>query len=149
MTVEELAAAVLALDPDERKQFEGLIAPVDTALSRRSQYVADAVYEITGQRPALRVLRSSGKIDRRTRELFEWFGTQIDGFNETQIDALVSLTLKAVAYHMEHRSEPIKITPKSLLDNTANVAAAMDRAYPGYHKAGILYRLVPLDAVVL
>jgi len=143
--LDEIIEAVDALDPFERKRLAALLAAKkrgdDGQLSRQEQYVADAVREITRRRLPSLALIDLG-LRPQAAELFDFLDNQIEGLREPQIAALVTLCLSALADHLQNRGSPVPVTPKTLLANIPHMARAVDRAYPGYHRAGILRVLV-------
>lgn len=135
--------AIGELTADERRQLQAEIALLQGGnrepLSRRAEYVRDAVFEITRERTPLAGLRKY-KIDAQTTTLFDWYGEQIAELNETQVRGLVLLSIKAIAAYLGVRKE--RIDTVSLLAGISEISRAMEQCYPGYHSSRLLYRLV-------
>jgi hypothetical protein len=57
-----------------------------------------------------------------------------------ELAELIYLCMRCLAKHL--RSREIPATPKVMMENMSLMPAAVDRAYPGYAKAGMLHALV-------
>jgi hypothetical protein len=153
MEIDDIMAAIAALEPYERQQFESHYAAFKEGnqreLSRATQYVADAISEICRINLSPARWRKLG-IDARSSEFYDWLGDQLTGLNETQIKGLVRVCLRVVAAYLrgaeDYRRAPVD--PAALLEGLKLIGLAMDVAFPGYWESRILYRLVPRAEIV-
>jgi len=137
-----ILAAIEALDPYERRQFQAAYSQLGVDkrnLSREAQYVANGLVEITRRHHRVAEYRD-WKIDSRTAEIYAYLGDQIEGLAEPQIEGLILLCLKALAALLKAEKRPVSAA--TLLDRIGDLGLAMDRAFPGYWSSRLLYRLV-------
>jgi hypothetical protein len=150
MELDDIIAAIEGLDRYERDRIEAKLADLKggnrSPLSREAQYVADALFDITRIHVAVVQLRKL-QIDVQTIALYDWFGEQISGLNETQRCGLVLLCIRAIAAYYAARD--LKADTKSLLDGLSDISRIMNIAYPGYWRSGLLPLLVPQAEPVL
>jgi len=144
---EEILEALDALPPAERRQFHALLAQSkrsrgdDGVFSREERYLADALFQITRNRLPNKALIDLG-LRPKTIELFDYLENQIADLREPQIAELTRLCISALADHLQARRSPVPVTSKTLLEHMGRISLAVERAYPGYHRAGILKMLV-------
>lgn len=111
--------------------------------SREEQCVFDALMQLSGVRiPKNKFLEKYGtkKFSGSVQELYGFIDSYRRFLRQPQINGLAFLCLRCLAQDLRRRELPV--TPKVLLDNLSILPYAVDRAFPGYMRAGMLHKVV-------
>lgn len=150
MALSELLEAVERLSPDERRQLEARLSfgkqSESTRLDRQQQAIYDALTQVTRSRMPVAALVRDHKFRPKCEEIYDFLSDAVSRLREPQIQGLVKICFDCLAEQMRNRSLPIPVTMVTLLKHSDWLPVAVDRAFPGYHGANMLHRLVDRSA---
>lgn len=146
MALAELLEAVDRLSPDERRQFEARLSYSkqgdSVRLDRRQQAVYDALTQVARSRMPVAALVKDHKLRPKCEEILDFLSAATTRLREPQIQGLVKICFDCLADYLRSRPHPIPVTMVTLLKHSEWMPVAVDRAFPGYHDANMLHRLV-------